>query len=133
MTTSRVPRPSPDGIRDGAAIARLEQENAQLRHAVDSHATVDQAIGVLTAIHRLAPAAGFEVLREVSQHTNTKLHTVAETVIGWVLGQELPPSVGQELEAAVQRRSPERDAPGAEAGQKGRSAGDADTSGHEEG
>ncbi|MFF1446372.1 ANTAR domain-containing protein [Streptomyces sp. NPDC058295] len=42
---------------------------------------MDQAIGVLVAVYRLAPAAGFDVLREVSQHTNTKLHTVAETVI----------------------------------------------------
>jgi hypothetical protein len=116
MTTSRVPRSSLDGLRDGAAIARLEQENAQLRHAVDSHATVDQAIGALTAIHRLAPGVGFEVLREVSQHTNTKLHTVAETVIAWTLGQPLPEPVGQELYAAVQRRSGQRDAPGAEAG-----------------
>ncbi|MET7889456.1 ANTAR domain-containing protein [Streptomyces avermitilis] len=81
MTTSRVPRSSPDGKRDDATIARLEQKNAQLRHAVNSHATVDQAIGVLTAIHRLAPAAGFEVLREVSQRTNIKLHTVAESVM----------------------------------------------------
>ncbi|MGI5192096.1 ANTAR domain-containing protein [Streptomyces sp. CA-288835] len=94
---------------------------------------MDQAIGVLVAIHRLAPAAGFEVLREVSQHTNTKLHTVAETVIGWALGQELPPSVGQQLEAAVQRRSPERDTQGAGAGQKGGSAGAADTRGREGG
>lgn len=64
MTTSRVPRSSPDGVRDGAAVARLEQENAQLRHAVGSHVTV--AIGVLVAIQRLVPEAGFEVLREVS-------------------------------------------------------------------
>ncbi|MEU6543214.1 ANTAR domain-containing protein [Streptomyces sp. NPDC046859] len=101
---------------DGAVTARLEQENAQLRHAVDSHATVDQAIGVLIAIHQLAPAVGFEVLREVSQHTNTKLHTVAETVIAWALGTPLPEPVAQVLDAAVQRRSRRRDAPGAEAG-----------------
>ncbi|MER7483134.1 ANTAR domain-containing protein [Streptomyces sp. NPDC126510] len=115
MTTSRVPRPLPDGTRDDATNARLEQENAQLRRAVDSHATVDQAIGVLTAIHRLAPAAGFEVLREVSQHTNTKLHTVAETVIAWALGRPLPGPVGQELGAAVLRRSRQQNGPDAEA------------------
>jgi hypothetical protein len=125
MTTSRVPRPSPDGTRDDATNARLEQENAQLRHAVASHATVDQAIGVLAAIHRLAPTAGFEVLREVSQRTNTKLRTVAQTVIGWALGQELPPAVGQELEAAVQRSSCEREAPDVGAGQPGGSTADA--------
>jgi hypothetical protein len=116
MTTFRVPRPSPDGTRDDATNARLEQENAQLRHAVESHATVDQAIGVLTAIHQLAPAAGFDVLREVSQHTNTKLLTVAETVIAWALGQPLPEPVGQELDAAVQRRSRRHDAPDGESG-----------------
>lgn len=115
MTTSRVPRPSP-GTRDDATNARLEEENAQLRHAVDSHATVDQAIGVLTAIHQLSPAIGFEVLREVSQHTNTKLHTVAETVIAWALGQPLPELVGRELDAAVQRRSRQQNPPDAEAG-----------------
>ncbi|WUQ66962.1 ANTAR domain-containing protein [Streptomyces canus] len=38
-------------------------------------------MGVLVAARRLPLAAGFEVLREVSQHTNNKLHTVAETVI----------------------------------------------------
>jgi hypothetical protein len=116
MTTSRVPRPSPDGTRDDAINARLEEENVQLRHAIDSHATVDQAIGVLTAIHRLVPAAGFDVLREVSQHTNTKLNTVAETVIAWVLGQPLPEPVGRELDVAVQRRSRQQDAPDREAG-----------------
>ncbi|MDL5205342.1 ANTAR domain-containing protein [Streptomyces sp. ALI-76-A] len=73
----------------------MEQENAQLRQAVNSHATVDQAIGVLAAMHRLALAAGFEVLREVSQRTNIKLHTVAESVIAWVLGQTLPEPVGR--------------------------------------
>ncbi|WP_053669042.1 ANTAR domain-containing protein [Streptomyces sp. NRRL B-1140] len=85
-------------------MSRLERENAQLRRAVDSHATVDQAIGVLVAVHRLEPAAGFEVLREVSQHTNTRLHTVAETVLGWALGKDrLPPPVDQEPEAALKR------------------------------
>ncbi|GAA2768834.1 hypothetical protein GCM10010103_78780 [Streptomyces paradoxus] len=116
MTTSRVPRLSPDGTRDDATNARLEQENEQLRHAVDSHARVDQAIGALVTIYQLAPAAGFDVLREVSQHTNTKLHTVAGTVIPWALGQPLPEPVGRELDAAVQRHSRRQDAPDEEVG-----------------
>ncbi|MEU9575528.1 ANTAR domain-containing protein [Streptomyces massasporeus] len=103
MTTSRAQRPLPVDGRDDA-VARLERENAQLRRAVDSHATVDQAIGVLVAVHRLEPAAGFEVLREVSQRTNTRLHTVAEAVLGWALGKDrLPPQVDQELEAVLKR------------------------------
>lgn len=103
MTTSRAQRSLPEAGEE-AAPTRLERENAQLRQAVDSHATVDQAIGVLVAVHRLTPTAGFEVLREVSQHCNVKLHSVAETVIDWALGDPLPPPVGRELDAAVQRR-----------------------------
>jgi hypothetical protein len=56
------------------------------------------------------------VLREVSQHTNTKLHTVAEKVIAWTLGQPMPEPVGRELDAAVQRRSRQHNAPDTEAG-----------------
>ncbi|GAA2230037.1 ANTAR domain-containing protein [Streptomyces indiaensis] len=103
MTTSRTPQ-LPER-RGEASPTQLQQENDQLRHAVASHATVDQAIGVLIAVHRIAPAAGFEVLREVSQQTNIKLHSVAETVIGWALGEPLTDPVGRELDAAVQRRS----------------------------
>jgi hypothetical protein len=103
MTTSRAQHHIPvDGRED--VVARLERENAQLRHAVASHATVDQAIGVLLTVHRLEPGAGFDVLREVSQHTNTKLHTVAEAVIEWALREEpLPPPVDRELQAALER------------------------------
>ncbi|OXS37131.1 ANTAR domain-containing protein [Streptomyces sp. XY006] len=103
MTTSRGQR-SLHEVREDAVPTRLERENAQLRQAVDSHATVDQAIGVLVAVHRLTPTAGFDVLREVSQHANIKLHAVAETVIDWALGTSLPPPVGRQLDAAVQRR-----------------------------
>ncbi|MFI8169806.1 ANTAR domain-containing protein [Streptomyces sp. NPDC085931] len=103
MTTSRPQHHMPvNGCED--VVARLERENAQLRHAVKSHARVDQAIGVLLTVHRLEPTAGFDVLREVSQRTNTKLHTVAEAVIEGALREEpLPPPVDQELQAALQR------------------------------
>ncbi|MFD3841746.1 ANTAR domain-containing protein [Streptomyces sp. NPDC058642] len=110
MTTSCEQRTASGETHDATA-ARLEQENAQLRHAIDSHATVDQAVGVLIAIHRLSPATGFEVLREVSQHTTIKLHTIAESLIAWALGQPLPQPVGQELNAAVQRRTHQAQTP----------------------
>ncbi|WP_310437363.1 ANTAR domain-containing protein [Streptomyces sp. 3330] len=60
------------------AAACPEQENLQLRRAIGSHARIGQALAVLIAVHRIPPAAGFEVLREVSQHTNIKLHTGLE-------------------------------------------------------
>ncbi|MEV0471873.1 ANTAR domain-containing protein [Streptomyces prunicolor] len=102
MTTSREQRTAPDGAQN-VTVARLEEEITQLRQAVAGHATVDQAIGVLAAVHRIPPAAGFAVLREVSQHTNIKLHTVAENLIAWTLGSPLPEPVGQALDTAVQR------------------------------
>ncbi|MGA5292270.1 hypothetical protein [Streptomyces pseudogriseolus] len=43
-------------------VARLERENAQLRRAIDAHAAVDQALGVLLAVYRVTPSIGFEVL-----------------------------------------------------------------------
>jgi hypothetical protein len=108
MTTSREQQPdrTPD-----TEVARLRQENAQLRQAIDSHAVVDQAIGVLIATYRIPAAAGFEVLREASQHTNIKLRTVAEALIGCASGRAKPEPLGRELDAAVQRRSRQQDAP----------------------
>ncbi|MFJ2566548.1 ANTAR domain-containing protein [Streptomyces sp. NPDC087568] len=51
----------------GEEIVRLNKENAQLRQAVDSHAVIDQAIGVLIAVWRVPPADGWQVLVDVSQ------------------------------------------------------------------
>ncbi|GGV87300.1 hypothetical protein GCM10010228_69300 [Streptomyces massasporeus] len=64
---------------------------------------VDQAIGVLIPLYGIGPQDGFEVLREVSQHTNIKVRALAEMVIDWGLGAALPPSVATELDKAVQR------------------------------
>ncbi|MFE5192019.1 ANTAR domain-containing protein, partial [Streptomyces sp. NPDC056628] len=101
MTTSREQRFLPADGRDDV-VAWLERENAQLRRAVDSHAMVDQAIGVLAAVCRLEPGAGFEVLREVSQRTNITLHTVADAVLDWALERKpLPVSVDGDLQAAL--------------------------------
>ncbi|MET8168797.1 ANTAR domain-containing protein [Streptomyces sp. NPDC005329] len=75
----------------------------EISRAVGSHATVDRAIGVLIAVHGISPPAGLEVLSEVSQRTGIKLHSVAETLLGWALGQPLPEPVRQALNTAVQR------------------------------
>jgi hypothetical protein len=56
------------------------------------------------------------VLREVSQRTNIKPHTVAESVIAWALGQTLSEPVGRELGAVMHRRSRRQEASDGEAG-----------------
>ncbi|MEV0499963.1 ANTAR domain-containing protein [Streptomyces spectabilis] len=97
-------RRSPVGRAAEEEIARLKEENRQLRQAVDSHAVIDQAIGVLIALHRLTPATGWEVLRETSQHLNIKLRTIAELVVHAPSGRPLPGHVRHELSAAVRRQ-----------------------------
>ncbi|MGW7817603.1 ANTAR domain-containing protein [Streptomyces puniciscabiei] len=84
-------------------LAALEEEVAQLRAAVVSHAVIDQAIGVVISVGGLRPEQGWDVLREVSQHTNIKLREVARCLVHWPSGGQLPPGVRRVLSAAVAR------------------------------
>ncbi|MEU2059147.1 ANTAR domain-containing protein [Streptomyces sp. NPDC013455] len=59
-------------------LLRLEIE--QLRHAMDSRPVIDQARGILMAAHGCTPEQAWEMLREASQRSNTKLRQVAEAV-----------------------------------------------------
>ncbi|MDT0438765.1 MULTISPECIES: ANTAR domain-containing protein [Streptomyces] len=106
------PDPAPAADRE---VRRLETEVAQLHEAVASHAVVDQAIGVVVALAKTTPADGFQVLREISQHTNVKLRAVAGHLIAWTQGRPLPPDVAQALDAVLRRvtpHPPEADPPG---------------------
>ncbi|MER5946906.1 ANTAR domain-containing protein [Streptomyces sp. NPDC001904] len=90
-------------------ITGLQDEMRQLQQAIVSHSVVDQAIGVVIALGGLTPEQGWSVLREVSQHTNTKLREIAEQVVAWTAGGELPDGARQALDAALLRA---RDADG---------------------
>ncbi|MEV5439591.1 ANTAR domain-containing protein [Streptomyces sp. NPDC052682] len=85
-------------------VEQLRVENAQLRRAVASHAVVDQAIGVLVMTAKINPEDGFMVLREISQHTNTKLSAIAEQIIEHAQDTALPETILAELHAALTRR-----------------------------
>ncbi|MGW1956140.1 ANTAR domain-containing protein [Streptomyces sp. NPDC001920] len=87
-------------------VAALEEELAQMRHALVSHAVVDQAIGVVIVYGGLPPEDGWEILREISQHTNTKLREVAEQMVRWPHRGWLPPEIRHQLDAALGRRRP---------------------------
>lgn len=86
-----------------ARLKELEGENVQLQEALRSHAVVDQAIGVVLALGGLTPHEGWDVLRTVSQRTNTKLRSVAELVIEWVRTKELRADIRTELERQLAR------------------------------
>ncbi|MDI9835706.1 ANTAR domain-containing protein [Streptomyces sp. KAU_LT] len=93
-------------VESDETIAALRQEVAQLQHAVFSHAIVDQAIGVVVAYGGVRPGTAWEVLKEISQHTNTKLREVAELVVRWPHEGRLPEDVRGALTAAVARANP---------------------------
>ncbi|WP_369223918.1 ANTAR domain-containing protein [Streptomyces sp. R39] len=96
-----------------ARITALETEIAQLRHAVTARATVDQAMGVVIAYAGVTPETAWEILRDVSQHTNTKLREIAEQIRQWPHCEWLPDEVRHALGAAVLARSAQPPATGA--------------------
>ncbi|MHA5047869.1 ANTAR domain-containing protein [Streptomyces sp. SD15] len=84
-------------------IVELREEVDQLKQAVTSHATVDQAIGMMVALGRVTPDQGWAVLREVSQHANIKLRTIAEMILVWGRKGGLPPDVRAVLEDTLDK------------------------------
>ena len=64
----------------------------QLRQALVSRTTIDQAIGVIMGQNRCDADAAFDVLRSASQHRNVKLRDVAARVLGSVQGTPPPPA-----------------------------------------
>ncbi|MDX1893423.1 GAF and ANTAR domain-containing protein [Mycolicibacterium sp. 050158] len=54
---------------------------AQLQSALGSRSTIDQAKGVLRAVHGCSADEAFAMLVEKSQHTNVKLHVVAAQLL----------------------------------------------------
>jgi hypothetical protein len=84
-------------------IFQLQEQVRQLKEAVVSHAVVDQAIGVVIALGGVTPDEGWLVLKEVSQHTNIKLRTVAEAVLIWGRTGVMPPEILAALEDRLGR------------------------------
>jgi hypothetical protein len=77
--TRRPDRPSDSsGSSDSAAAAARIR---QLEEALESHALVDQARGVLMATHRIDADAAWALLVRVSSHQNIKVRTLAEAVV----------------------------------------------------
>ncbi|MFJ2826395.1 ANTAR domain-containing protein [Streptomyces sp. NPDC087263] len=101
-----VPTESPVPAEVVEEIFELREEVGQLKEAVTSHATVDQAIGMMVALGRVTPDEGWAVLREVSQRTNVKLRSIAELVLVWGRTGDLPSDIRAPLEEALDRYGP---------------------------
>ncbi|WP_323138703.1 MULTISPECIES: ANTAR domain-containing protein [Streptomyces] len=76
-------------------------ELVQLRRAMRTRPVIDLARGVLMASFGLSPEQAWEALVTVSQNTNTKLHHVAEEIVGAVAGPPLSEVLQQRLAATV--------------------------------
>lgn len=67
------------GLAD--ALKALRRENQDLRQALTSQPVIDQAKGALMVRYGIDADRAFQTLARWSQHTNTKVRTIAEVVV----------------------------------------------------
>ncbi|MEU3251463.1 ANTAR domain-containing protein [Streptomyces sp. NPDC006997] len=111
--TPQTPRPcAPAPVPSAVALERAEQlhslreEIEQLRFAIASRPVIDQARGILMATHGCSSDQAWEVLREASQLSNTKLRAVAASVTASTEhpdGPPLPAELREALRTALKR------------------------------
>ncbi|MFF0089182.1 ANTAR domain-containing protein [Streptomyces canus] len=103
--THREPVPSAMVLERAEQLDLLRTEVEQLRQAMASRPVIDQARGVLMATHACSPDQAWNVLREASQLSNTKLRKVAAGVTAAARGGgPLPsPELRQALRTAIDR------------------------------
>lgn len=84
-------------------MERLERENEQLRHAIESRPVIDLARRALMATFGCPAPEAWEILVEVSQNSNVKLRVVADVVTAAVAGPHpMPPDLQNHLQTAVE-------------------------------
>lgn len=83
--------------------ADLRAENEQLRAAMESRATIEQARGMLMALASYPSQAAWLTLVEISQHSNVKLRDVAAALVAAATGGLLPPEIEPAYRQALAR------------------------------
>ncbi|MFF3142587.1 ANTAR domain-containing protein, partial [Streptomyces sp. NPDC057927] len=101
MRTGTAPSPAEeDGLpRDAEEDLRIEI--SQLKRAMQTRPVIDLARGVLMASFGLNAEDAWSVLVEASQRTNTKLHHLAQELVGAVNDAPLSDRLQQGISAAV--------------------------------
>ncbi|WP_103338511.1 GAF and ANTAR domain-containing protein [Amycolatopsis sp. CA-126428] len=69
------------GLRSAHRFQAAQATIDQLKTALDSRAVIDQAKGILMALHRISADKAFDLLVERSQQQNVKLRNVAERFV----------------------------------------------------
>ncbi|MGX1370241.1 response regulator NasT [Streptomyces canus] len=103
--TRREAVPSTLVLERAQELDRLRTEVEQLRQAIRTRPVIDQARGVLMATHACSSDQAWDILREASQLTNTKLRKVAATVAAGAGGDGPTPSpeLRRALRTAIDR------------------------------
>lgn len=73
----------------------------QLREALSTQPVIEKAKGMLMLVRGWTAAEAFDALRDISQHSNIKLHDVASIVVASG-SREQPPPAGPPGRRAVQ-------------------------------
>ncbi|MFD9219062.1 ANTAR domain-containing protein [Streptomyces sp. NPDC060064] len=79
----------------------LREEVAGLRHALSTHPVIDMARGVIMATASCTPDQAWQVLVNVSQHTNIKLREIAQHIVDSVEGPPPAKPVRAALSSAL--------------------------------
>ncbi|WP_374117695.1 ANTAR domain-containing protein, partial [Streptomyces sp. XM83C] len=89
--TVAEPQPAPAVPDREERLRLLQEEIAQLRHAIASRPVIDQARGILMATHCCTSEEAWAILREASQLSNTKLRLVATALVTGTRPDAPPP------------------------------------------
>ena len=97
-----VSDPLPGGPESRVDVdEELRLEVAQLRRAMRTRPSIDVARGIVMASFGLSSEDAWTVLVTASQNTNTKLHHLAENLMGAVHGAPVAEEVRQQMAVAV--------------------------------
>ncbi|WP_328493416.1 ANTAR domain-containing protein [Streptomyces sp. NBC_00414] len=82
---------------------QLLAETEQLKRALERRPVIDMARGVLMATWSCTAEEGWRILVWVSQHSNTKVHDVAEALLATTRNEPMPPHLEKHLPAALEQ------------------------------
>jgi anti-anti-sigma factor len=99
--TATAPNPVEEGELPAVVEEKLRIEIGQLKRAMQTRPVIDLARGVLMASFGLNSEDAWSVLVEASQRSNTKLHHLAQELVGAVNGAPLSDRLQQQVSAAV--------------------------------
>lgn len=73
-------------VTEASQAEATRQEVEQLKAALTSRTTIDQAIGILMAQNRCGPDEAFEILAKASSNRNVKLRELARQIVAATTG-----------------------------------------------